>query len=70
MPALRQQLFSRSSTRYFLDNEESNPGRFQNLSAAKPRVGSFHLLVEEMLGVWGFPPGTKRRSAKLDTVQN
>ena len=51
MPTLRQQLFSRLSMRYFLDNEESNSGRFQNLSAAMPRVGSFHFPVEEMMGV-------------------
>jgi hypothetical protein len=70
MPALRQkQLFLHLSI-FFLDSEVSNPGRYQNLPAAMPRVGSFHLPIEKMLGVWKSTPGTKRRSVKLATVQN
>jgi len=54
----------------FLENEESNPGKLQNLSAAMPKVVSYHFPVENMLRVWVFSPGTKRRSVKLVTVQN
>jgi len=54
----------------FWDNEESNPGKFQNISAAMPKMGSYHFPVEKMLGVWVFSLATKRRSVKLATVQN
>ena len=34
--------------KYFSDNEDSNPGRCQNLSAARPKEASFLFPVEKI----------------------